>query len=237
MYSVCYAPGSFHGPEPYDGQAERVSFLATYPNPPMYCQDGWLSVFDWYDVGLQAMNSGVNDFVWFAPGLSESLETMRVIFAALVGIGGDYLGHYRFIYEQIACIADWDMDGTVEEEDLVKFETLWVTRSLETDFDNDGNPDVDEFGNPRPDEDDLLTFRVAFESGDCGGAVSMSVPAGCVADWNHDGGVGVPDIFAFLSGWFANVTAARCFGGACGVPAIFAFLQVWFATPMGPCSS
>ncbi len=51
----------------------------------------------------------------------------------------------------------------------------------------------------------------------------------CTADWNHDGTLGVPDIFAFLSDWFAQVPAAMNFGGAPGVAAIFAFLSAWFA--------
>ncbi len=65
---------------------------------------------------------------------------------------------------------------------------------------------------------------------------SVCGPAFCDADWCHDGVVGVPDIFCFLSDWFAFVPAARCYGGTCGVPAIFAFLSVWFATGQGPCT-
>ncbi len=60
-------------------------------------------------------------------------------------------------------------------------------------------------------------------------------PAFCDADWCQDGSVGVPDIFCFLSAWFANDPAARNYGGSNGVPAIFAFLSVWFATGTGPC--
>ncbi len=58
----------------------------------------------------------------------------------------------------------------------------------------------------------------------------------CDADWCQDGSVGVPDIFCFLSDWFAFVPRARTFGGSPGVPAIFAFLSVWFATGQGPCT-
>jgi len=57
----------------------------------------------------------------------------------------------------------------------------------------------------------------------------------CDADWCQDGSVGVPDIFCFLSAWFANDPVARNYGGSNGVPAIFAFLSVWFATGTGPC--
>ncbi len=61
-------------------------------------------------------------------------------------------------------------------------------------------------------------------------------PQFCDADWCHDGSVGVPDIFCFLSDWFAFVPAARNYGGSPGVPAIFAFLSIWFATGQGPCT-
>ncbi len=67
--------------------------------------------------------------------------------------------------------------------------------------------------------------------------VAPSAPVGtpCVADWNQDDVVGVPDLFAFLSDWFAEVPAAVGFGGDFGVPAIFAFLTAWFAHGVGPC--
>ena len=61
-------------------------------------------------------------------------------------------------------------------------------------------------------------------------------PAFCDADWCQDGTVGVPDIFCFLSAWFANDPVARNYGGNPGVPAIFAFLSIWFATGTGPCT-
>jgi len=65
---------------------------------------------------------------------------------------------------------------------------------------------------------------------------SCSGPAFCDADWCQDGTVGVPDIFCFLSDWFANDPEARNYGGTNGVPAIFAFLSIWFATGTGPCT-
>ncbi len=61
-------------------------------------------------------------------------------------------------------------------------------------------------------------------------------PAFCDADWCQDGSVGVPDIFCFLSDWFALDPAARNYGGTPGVPAIFAFLSEWFSTGQGPCT-
>lgn len=66
--------------------------------------------------------------------------------------------------------------------------------------------------------------------------VDDCAPAFCDADWCHDGDVGVPDIFCFLSAWFALDDAAVNYGGSPGVPAIFAYLAEWFATPMGPCA-
>lgn len=52
----------------------------------------------------------------------------------------------------------------------------------------------------------------------------------CPCDWDNNGEIGVPDIFAFLSSWFAMDPAAD-FNGTNGVdvPDIFAFLSCWFA--------
>ncbi len=57
----------------------------------------------------------------------------------------------------------------------------------------------------------------------------------CDADWDGSYEVDVPDIFAFLSDWFANLPAARCYGGTCDTPAIFAFLADWFASRGANC--
>jgi len=52
----------------------------------------------------------------------------------------------------------------------------------------------------------------------------------CRADFDGDGVVGVPDIFAFLSAWFAmNPAADIDMDGAITVPDIFSFLSLWFA--------
>jgi len=66
-------------------------------------------------------------------------------------------------------------------------------------------------------------------------AATLTITQPCDADWCQDGSVGVPDIFCFLSDWFANDSAARNYGGTNGVPAIFAFLSEWFAAGTGPC--
>ncbi len=52
----------------------------------------------------------------------------------------------------------------------------------------------------------------------------------CPADFDENGDVEVPDIFAFLSAWFASDPSAE-FDGVPGiaVPDIFAFLSLWFA--------
>lgn len=57
----------------------------------------------------------------------------------------------------------------------------------------------------------------------------------CVADWDGDDEVGIPDIFAFLTDWFADDVDAQNYGGQSGVAAIFAFLSDWFAHGTGPC--
>jgi len=52
----------------------------------------------------------------------------------------------------------------------------------------------------------------------------------CFADYDTSGGLGVPDIFAFLSSWFALQPRADVDGnGAVAVPDIFAYLALWFA--------
>ncbi len=61
------------------------------------------------------------------------------------------------------------------------------------------------------------------------GSGSILLRVTCTADFDTNGTVEVPDIFAFLSAWFANDPDAYEFGGTSGVPAIFAFLSAWFA--------
>jgi len=56
------------------------------------------------------------------------------------------------------------------------------------------------------------------------------VGTGCPADFNGDGTRDVPDIFSFLSAWFAMDPRADFDGnGSIAVPDIFAFLSAWFA--------
>lgn len=71
-------------------------------------------------------------------------------------------------------------------------------------------------------------------SNPCGQAISsaatLTVTECCRADFDDDGSVGVPDIFAFLSSWFAQEPEADFDGqGGIAVPDIFAFLSEWFA--------
>ena len=52
----------------------------------------------------------------------------------------------------------------------------------------------------------------------------------CRADFDGNGLVQVPDIFAFLSAWFALEVEADFDGvGGVAVPDIFSFLSAWFA--------
>jgi formylglycine-generating enzyme required for sulfatase activity len=70
-----------------------------------------------------------------------------------------------------------------------------------------------------PDQNNLLIgFRLAL----------LSTP--CTADFDSNGVVAVPDIFTFLSAWFASLPSADIDGnGQIQVPDIFAFLALWFA--------
>jgi hypothetical protein len=68
----------------------------------------------------------------------------------------------------------------------------------------------------------------------CGTTISSTatirIGVVCPADFDGNGVREVPDIFAFLSAWFAQNPAAD-FDGVPGiaVPDIFAFLSAWFA--------
>lgn len=53
-------------------------------------------------------------------------------------------------------------------------------------------------------------------------------PNSCPADWDRNGALEVPDIFAFLSSWFAGLGDFDG-NGVNEVPDIFAFLAEWFA--------
>lgn len=63
------------------------------------------------------------------------------------------------------------------------------------------------------------------------GAVLMTpIVTHCGADFDANGTVGVPDIFAYLSAWFSSDPRADIDGTpGIGVPDIFAFLSLWFA--------
>jgi len=68
----------------------------------------------------------------------------------------------------------------------------------------------------------------------CGQAISqgasLTITPCCPADFDNNGIREVPDIFAFLSAWFAQDPAADFDQmGGIGVPDIFAFLSAWFA--------
>jgi len=90
---------------------------------------------------------------------------------------------------------------------------------------------------------DSRTFWIVFNHGDeetehdaaIDWAQANLGSALCPADFDGDGQVAVPDIFAFLSAWFAGPESAGAwrtdFDGSCGVgvPDIFAFLSAWFA--------
>ncbi len=60
-------------------------------------------------------------------------------------------------------------------------------------------------------------------------AVFRNSTTGCIANFDLMGGVGVPDIFAFLSAWFSQLPAADVDqNGVIAVPDIFGFLARWF---------
>ncbi len=85
-----------------------------------------------------------------------------------------------------------------------------------------------------------LIFTLQLQSLTADASMSAAIAAigqktqSCPCDWDQSGSIGVPDIFAFLSSWFALDPAADFDGqGGVGVPDIFAFLACWFAHPAG----
>lgn len=262
-YTVYYGPGTQDNTL-YDGDQEHVSFLNTFPhnpNSPLICKDGWLDGTDWYEVALQAMNFGVNDFVWFVPELVDSPLAVQTICNAITGMVSDYWNpagkNLPQHYTDIACIADWDQNGLLSHEDVKGFYSAYLNENPIADLNNDGAFT----------QADVAIFEAADDCGlerDCNGndiADSVEIAQGdldpedeypdldtdddgridgcqnCAADWDVSNEVEVTDIFAFLTDWFNNVPAAQNFGGTPGVAAIFAFLTVWFAHGVGECGT
>jgi len=69
---------------------------------------------------------------------------------------------------------------------------------------------------------------------DCAAAVGLAINSEscsrCDGDFDSNGNSGVPDLFAFLSAWFAQSPLADSNAdGAIAVPDIFLFLAFWFA--------
>ncbi len=119
-------------------------------------------------------------------------------------------------------VSDIKLAGIVGNSDTT-FMSNQVIGSLPSDAGNLGEPRLINF-------ELIAGTQYVVVSGEGGG------PQFCDADWCQDGSVGVPDIFCFLSDWFAMDPEARNYGGTPGVPAIFAFLSEWFSTGQGPCT-
>jgi hypothetical protein len=70
--------------------------------------------------------------------------------------------------------------------------------------------------------------NTGFDESPADFAILGTIP--CLADFDDSGTADVPDIFAFLSAWFAQDPAADIDGTpGIGVPDIFFFLSLWFA--------
>ncbi len=100
---------------------------------------------------------------------------------------------------------------------------------------------ITEDGGPR-DEDGIADGTITVGTGaswsfydfnadgviDAADVAALDAP--CIADFDGDGVRAVPDIFAFLSAWFAQDPRSDIDGlGGIAVPDIFAFLSLWFA--------
>jgi hypothetical protein len=78
---------------------------------------------------------------------------------------------------------------------------------------------------------DAALWRATIEWRDDGppGAGAFTVFCRDTADHDRSGAADVPDIFAYLSDWFAASARADCdTDGAVTVPDIFGFLTAWF---------
>ncbi len=104
--------------------------------------------------------------------------------------------------------------------------------------DVDGHPPVGPFPEPGC-ENDEEAYTVLVRPGD----EEPNSGELCDCDWDQDGYITIPDLFAYLSAWFADTeaTGARCFWvvspQTCGVTGLFNFLSCWFSTGVNnPCS-
>lgn len=66
-------------------------------------------------------------------------------------------------------------------------------------------------------------------SGPIGAILMTPIVTACAADFDEDGTVAVPDVFSFLSAWFAGDPRADIDGvPGVAVPDLFVFLSLWF---------
>jgi len=104
--------------------------------------------------------------------------------------------------------------------------------------DVDGHPPVGPFPEPGC-ENDEEAYTVLVRPGD----EEPNSGELCDCDWDQDGYITIPDLFAYLSAWFADTeaTGARCFWvvspQTCGVTGLFNFLSCWFSTGVGEACS
>lgn len=250
------------GPGGYDGNPEVVSRWATYPNAPFTSKDGWLDGDDWGEVGAQAIDYGVNHFEWFVPGIVNSggdphPQLVDHLVTAMDAMNARYEANRR-AYRAVWCLADWNLDNIISFADQTSFYSDFTNYHPDADLNGDEeftNADIDIFmsasdcgldhfmdcnGNDEHDPTEIANSpdvdptngRPDLDENENG---VLDECEDCAADWDGDLVVAIPDIFAFLSDWFAEDPDARNFGGAPGVPAIFAFLAAWFAHGQGPC--
>jgi uncharacterized Zn-binding protein involved in type VI secretion len=112
---------------------------------------------------------------------------------------------------------DGEPDGTITLTDLTTgIDNLYMSNRF-------GNGEVDIYftGNSQDVGVEATATEVFYR---------MTVFARCSGDFDNNGSVEVPDIFAFLSAWFSgDFTADFDRDGDIDVPDIFAFLSAWFS--------
>jgi hypothetical protein len=197
---------------------------------------------------------------WYARGLASGnpWATRNGVVIAQVGddVEGDTWAAATFSSITGNSNGDWAIAGKTTNADTAIDDVIVVNGEVVLregdpvvfDIDNDGEADDTAFigrGNNTlasftanslalaPDKSVYVLANLRDEFGaDLGptALIRINPVGGCPADFDNNGTVAVPDIFAFLAAWFAQDESADFDGNTMiQVPDIFAFLAAWFA--------
>jgi uncharacterized repeat protein (TIGR01451 family) len=204
------------------------------------------------DVFAYGALAGGQDFVW------RNGQVIAATGDEIFPGAGEFYSDARFGATFFAatgnCTGDWVVGGVTDAADsladaviVLNGQRVVVREGDAIDLDGDGDADervyvhifINNFCWLSNDGWLYFTVRTRDAAQVCSrmpsesGQALIRVRAFCPGDYNRDGVTAVPDIFAFLSDWFAGVPKAdmNC-SGTLDVPDIFEFLTAWFT----PCS-